>query len=270
MKSLLKLVLVAALLPTAAFAQGIRNSRHDLSSSSSATAAKSTTSNEICIFCHTPHRAISTQMAWNHTQTAVATINWGTDLSGGALTSTLSGTALPTTLRPASKRCMACHDGTVALGSLNNIGGGVAGTIAVTGADVGGTGLLTNSAYLVGTGGGTNLGGNHPVSIPYAGQTYYGVTSGVSAAKVGAAVLGGYYDVVVTGCQSASGNCTSAATAPANGLAINLLPDGTAGVHVGVECTSCHEPHNKNGPIPFFLVVDNTTQSALCRSCHNK
>ncbi len=262
---LLTLVLVsAALLPGAVFAQGIRNSRHDLSMSSSVTGAKATTKDEICVFCHSPHRAMSTQLVWNHAQTAVTTINWGNDLDGNALTTTIAGTPLPTSLRPASKRCMGCHDGTVSVGAVNSS----SKLIAMTGTDVDLGGLLTK--HVKATAAGTNLGGNHPVSVPYAGQTYYGVASGVAASQVGAAVLGGYFDVSSAGCSSASGVCTSAATAPANGANINLLPDGTAGTHVGVECTSCHEPHNKFGPIGDFLVVDNSVQSGLCRSCHNK
>ncbi len=124
---------------------------------------------------------------------------------------------------------------------------------------------LAQERYLVGTGG--NMGGNHPVSIPYAGQTGY---NSITSAATADGALGNYYAPVTTGCTSASGVCTAApATDGRNGLAINLLRNASGATIYGVECTSCHEPHNKTGYANFTL-IDNTVASGLCRSCHNK
>lgn len=271
MRNLIKyLFLLAFVLPTAAFAQ-IRNSRHDLSNTATGPGPKNTNvaENQICKYCHTPHRAQSTQLVWNHTQTATVVFNWGTDLDGSPLTATRQGTALPTALRNASKRCLGCHDGTVALGDVSNAGGGVAGVIpglASIAGETNAAGQLSNAAYIVGAGG--NMGGNHPISIPYAGETYGAVTSVVLADSS----LGNYWSTTTTGCVSNSGVCTSApATDGRNGIAINLIPfTPGATTNLGVECVSCHEPHNKYDPNPYFTRVNVNAASGLCRSCHNK
>jgi predicted CXXCH cytochrome family protein len=98
---------------------------------------------QICIFCHTPHNAATTQLAplWNHTSTTTATFSTYTS-------ATLNATGLG---QPAgtSKACMSCHDGSVALDSF----GGVTGT----------------HNFLAGSGGnlGTDLSNDHPVSFTY-------------------------------------------------------------------------------------------------------
>lgn len=259
--------LLVVLLPGMAFAQ-IANTAHDLGSGSTAD-VRATTETQLCKFCHTPHVAQSTQLLWNHTQTAAVAFTWGNDLDGNALTATTEGTTLPTALRNASKRCLACHDGTVAIGDVSNANGGVAGIMPITTV----AGRSTAGGLMIGgnrTGVGGNLGGNHPVSVPYAGETYGLNVSGVPAAKVGAAVIGGYYNVVTAGCTSPSGVCTSATGGALNGAAINLIPFTPGGTtNVGVECTTCHDPHGVGGGVPYFARVP-VAGSALCRSCHNK
>jgi hypothetical protein len=117
----------------------------------------------------------------------------------------------------------------VAVGDMSNIGGGFAGVIgglASVGGHTDADGKLINSAYLVGAAG--NLGGNHPVSIPYAGETgYNSIDSSVPASEVGPSVLGGYYSVVTgASCLSPTGICTSApASDGRNGAAVNLVPN---------------------------------------------
>lgn len=270
------LILIATLmLPAAAFAQaGIRNSDHDLSNSSTAALKnQSGAANQICIYCHTPHKAQSTELLWNHTATLQTTWTWGLDLDGAALTKTTTGTNLPSTLRSASKRCLGCHDGSVALGDVSNAGDGAAGVIAGLAGITNftdGDGKLADLTHQVGVSGA--MGGNHPVSIPYAGQSgYNGLNSSVPAAWIGANVVGGYYDAVTAGCTSTTGVCTSApASDGRNGSLINLIPNVVgASTNVGIECSSCHEPHGKYGNA-YFTRVDVANASGLCRSCHNK
>jgi hypothetical protein len=282
MKNSLRTILfIAALVPAAAFAQaGIRNTDHDLSNSSTNTAIKNgnAANNQICIYCHTPHKAQSTNLLWNHTATLATTWAWGTDLNGLALTNTYTGTPLPTTLRSGSKRCLGCHDGSVAIGDVSNAGDGAAGNIGgLTGAVAGlvdVNGFMIDPTHTIGApvaAGVGSMGTNHPISIPYAGQVgYNGATSSVPAAWMGGAV-GGYFDVVTAGCTSTTGVCTAApATDGRDGAAINLIPNVVGGTtNVGVECATCHEPHNKYG-FGWFTRVDVTNASGLCRSCHNK
>ena len=76
-----------------------------------------TTEREICIFCHTPHGASATDgPLWNH-QTSTAIYQ---TFSSPTLT------ALGITIGPpngASRLCLSCHDGTVALGSVSSRSG---------------------------------------------------------------------------------------------------------------------------------------------------
>lgn len=97
---------------------------------------------QICQPCHTPHNAIPLSLAplWNH-QYSTATYTFYQSIKDG---STMGVTAIDGT----SKLCLACHDGTVALGSF---GGQV------------GTQFLTGGADLT-----ADLSNDHPVSIDYA------------------------------------------------------------------------------------------------------
>lgn len=240
-----RLIFVAALLPTIAFAQ-IRNSKHDLSTTSTAT-FKATAQTQLCIFCHTPHKAAATRLLWNHEATAQAAWTWGT-----GVTTTSEGTTLPTTLVAESLRCMSCHDGTIAVGSVLNSSGAPANMpMTVAGGLIPATGKVTGATL-------GDLSGNHPVSISYpvtGGTAYNGA---VSLAKVA-----GFYSLTAVGCASPSGLCTTGAT---NGTFINIKGTATA---PGMECGTCHDPHNTVAANGFMLRAPQTG-SALCLACHIK
>lgn len=131
----LTLSLVALLVPAALGAQSIVGTDHDFSTDGW------NTTGEICIVCHTPHNAdvsVTNAPLWNH-QVTVATFAL---YSGATLDATMS--------QPdgASKLCLSCHDGTIA---LDNFGGKTDGTPKITG-----------DALL-----GTDLSNDHPVSFTY-------------------------------------------------------------------------------------------------------
>jgi predicted CXXCH cytochrome family protein len=232
---------LVALLPLAAAFAAITNSKHDLSSASTA-AIKSNATDQICVFCHTPHKAQSTQVLWNHSASTNSSFSWG------GVTQTSGGTTLPTGISARSLRCLACHDGSTALGDVSNFGGAAA-NLGVSGTGVDGTGKLTDAFYVIGASG--NLGGNHPVGIPYPGQagTYNGigttVTSGAGTGYVAAASI--------TGSSSTT---------------VKLFADVTTPTVVGVECGSCHDVHNSQN-LDKFLWKSNAG-SGLCLSCHQK
>lgn len=265
-----KLFLVCFLVPTVALAAvGIKDSSHDLSNGSGTsgdknTNASSTAADQICIYCHAPHKANTSRYIWNHDESTTATWDWGDDLDSNPVTKTAYGTALPTTLNTPSKLCLSCHDATQALGDVGNIGDGSSGNIS----DL--TGTMTANKQVGASG---DMTGAHPVSIPYAGQVDYdGVTSSVPAAKVGASVLGGYYSVTTDSCDSPTTVCTVASGTDIYGSRINLYPDDPASINAtanGIECGSCHDVHNQYD-LPYFGWVDVTKNSALCLSCHNK
>ena len=149
MRSALALI-VALLFSTMAFAQ-IRNSKHDLSSSSATTGPKSTNVDEVCVFCHTPHSNQSTEVLWNRQS------------SSATYTVYSSSTIEQTVPQPGtkSKMCLSCHDGTVALNAIYNGPGAGSGTTPSFA--VGDTVGSTNSFALIGT----DLSNDHPVSIVY-------------------------------------------------------------------------------------------------------
>ena len=113
---------------------GISGTKHDLSGAGYGT-------DQICIFCHTPHNANTTvtdSPLWNHALSAVSSY---TVYSSSTLNATVG--------QPdgSSKLCLSCHDGTVAVDSFG---------------DKTGSHFITGDANL-----GTSLGNDHPISFVY-------------------------------------------------------------------------------------------------------
>ena len=144
----------------------IANTKHNFSVTSG-NAVRATDTTEICVFCHTPHGATTSVPAplWNrslsqanYTPYSSASIDaLGLDQPGGS-----------------SKICLSCHDGTIAIGNVNVLGGnktdGNPGTadINMTGTGAGGTmpqgsGAQTGFTRILGT----NLTNDHPISFAY-------------------------------------------------------------------------------------------------------
>jgi len=133
-----------AMLTTQAMAV-ITGSSHDFSGS---TAWNGT--GEICATCHTPHNApeATTGPLWNHTNsTATYTLY-------SSPTGTLD--AIPGQPSGASKLCLSCHDGTVALDSFG--GNPISPGILI--------GSVNPAANF-----GIDLSDDHPISIDYAADT---------------------------------------------------------------------------------------------------
>jgi len=128
----LVLILGSFLMKTPVFA-AITGSAHDFSEESWA-------GNQVCGVCHTPHGSSGNSLApfWNHATTAT---NPFTLFQSLTLTATMAQPA------GASKACLSCHDGTVAIDSF----GGSTGTHFVSG-----------DALI-----GTDLSNDHPVSFTY-------------------------------------------------------------------------------------------------------
>ena len=97
---------------------------------------------QVCVFCHTPHRAAQTRALWNR------------DLMPTTYNLYASSTLEATLAQPtgASRLCLGCHDGTTALGNLR-----VPPRIGPVS-----LGPLTGRASL-----GTDLSDDHPVSFVF-------------------------------------------------------------------------------------------------------
>jgi predicted CXXCH cytochrome family protein len=159
--------------PTLALAGTIANTKHDLSSTSSA-AIKSTTQSDTCVFCHIAHNSTPgvSRPLWSHTMTT-ATLTWNP-------VKTVRGTSLPTDITSAqlagSRACMSCHDGTVALGDLIK---GIDATVTGPNAPAGKLNLGVNYFNPAAMESNHPLGVSKPLAVP--GFTGFKTVSSTSA-----------------------------------------------------------------------------------------
>lgn len=161
MKKILILIAAIALTFGVAYADNVTNTDHNLTDSTNPYYTDGVnTTDEICVFCHTPHGASADAPLWNRQYTP------------GAF-SMYTSTTLDMTIQAApesvSAACLSCHDGTTAFDSLINEPGN--GNDAITDAawlaSWSGSGNKMNAtnspvAYL-----GTDLSDDHPISIAY-------------------------------------------------------------------------------------------------------
>jgi len=233
---------------------GIEDSPHDFTAGH-ATASTTDAGAGICIFCHVQHRqgapaTASTRLLWNHKLSALS-------YSWSDVTKTVGGTDLPTNLGTwagPSKNCLSCHDGTVAVGDVYRTAAFPATSFTVTGTRIT-NGKISASFLLIPSATG-DLKGNHPVGVPYpfggAASTYNGITTGSG---------------VATGDYKADPQNVRIYTDVGSDYQIG----GTAG-QAGIECGSCHDPHNrdvKEDPLlRDFFRLDSGSPSAICLDCH--
>ncbi|MGE5553982.1 MAG: cytochrome c3 family protein [Betaproteobacteria bacterium] len=156
-------LLVVALASGAALATvgNIKNTKHDLSITSTA-ATKSSNEDEICVFCHTPHNAAKAVPLWNRTNSAANYTTYSSTTLDGQR-DTISGSSTNI-----SVLCLSCHDGTISLGSVvNNYPSGS----MVRGEDpaftAGPTVDATGKLIAANTKLGTDLSTTHPIAIEY-------------------------------------------------------------------------------------------------------
>lgn len=149
-KVLVGLVLLACmpLLTGAGRKSSILNSPHNLSVNGPGE-IKSQSETRVCIFCHSSHHASADGALWNHETTS-------SDKFKTYERSTMLGKAEQP--NGATKLCLSCHDGTIAVGSLHSAKGGV----KMQGVGAGGEIPEGRKSNL-----GTDLSGTHPVSIKY-------------------------------------------------------------------------------------------------------
>lgn len=177
---------------------GVNETKHNFTSQTYSPNAFFYGTNRVCSFCHTAHNGDPTDPAplWNHENSAQTYDMYDSPSMD-----------MSQTLQPnnGSLVCLSCHDGTIAINSLNNVpgpeGAGTYGTPGGSALD--GAGKLTSASnsYV-----GTNLQDDHPVGI-----LYDHTKDGDFFAKTGNPAL--YPD--------------------------KLLSEG-----IYVECNSCHDPHD--------------------------
>ena len=232
--------MLAATIPllaaTLAMGEGtIVGSKHDFSSQNFSDGA-------ICKPCHTPHNAdiTVTGRLWAHTMSQQVTYQYhGTRLTPADGTTTGDGAngtiTAATDLDGASRLCLSCHDGTVALdsfmGSNHTVSDGR---------------TLTGDANL-----GTNLSNDHPVGL-----------------KALIADYKPYYKPAVNIATKLKLVKTSVAYA-VGGTDVYGTP--LTGNEYAVSCVTCHDVHNgKDVDGGVGLLRVSNAGSALCLTCHNK
>ncbi len=245
------------------FGTGLAGTSHDFISGSGSSGVAAAAG--LCTFCHTPHKAKSTLLLWNHTLSN-ATFQWD-------VAATTSGTALPgftgNAYNGPSAKCLSCHDGSVAIGDVGwfaeasgstATGGTPLSTFLVGGGSTQ-TGKAGSGATSKQVGAGGNMSGNHPVAIPYplngAPNVYNGSTTGAQLAT---------NDFV--------GDPTTNNIRLYSDVGGGAIVGKTTAGQTGIECSSCHDPHNKAAKDDFFLRGNLTgssqTDGYLCLQCHVK
>lgn len=278
---LLGLFLIQALQALAAPVSNIRMTKHNLSKDSgntvraaAAPAAGQVTTDQICVFCHTPHGSSSTVKSplWNRDLKAATTYTGYTSLSmdadaGGFKTDNTKG-------RPAgaSLLCLSCHDGTIALGNVNVLEAKTPVTIDMTGGDASdmmpvGSGVDTGYTRRIGA----NLSNDHPISVTY--------NSNLADTDKELRKMNGNQQHPDTGAVGSIIGIRSPGYRPL----LPLAPTGAGGAGQ-VQCSTCHDPHlydaadaNRKFLRANRLQVNapaggafNEANDIICLGCHDK
>jgi predicted CXXCH cytochrome family protein len=224
----------------------IVNTRHNLSVSGPGSLRASTES-DICLFCHAPHNKTGPSPLWNH------------GVSAATYTPYVSSTLQATVGQPtgASKLCLSCHDGTVALGMVNSRSGIIPMQSGASTIPAGRTRI------------GTDLSGHHPVSFTY--------DSTLAAAQGELRDPSTLMEDVRLDRQGQL-QCTSCHDPHSDQYGQFLVKDNTA----SAICLNCHVPNqwtasshatsaatwNGNGQDPWPHTAQTTVAANACENCH--
>jgi hypothetical protein len=237
----------------------VASTPHNLSTASPGNVVASTES-QLCVFCHTPHGATNAPASplWNRalssqTYTVYTSSSLDAETIGGQLDQPAG----------ASKLCLSCHDGTLALGTVNVLGGELNVDIDLTGTGPGGVmppGAGTQTGFTRDLG--VDLNNDHPISLTY--DTTLSLADGELRDPVASAHIG--------------------VRSPGVRPLVPLEATGLGG-EAQVQCTACHDPHlaqTGDGLGDKFLRMMrfqqaipadgsfDETQDIICLACHEK
>lgn len=244
----------------------IAGSLHDLGSGGNEglPALVTPDTDEVCVFCHTPHSANTGNDGplWNKLSAAGPFTLYDS--------ATLDSPA-PLTVGSVSAACLSCHDGTLGVDVVINAPGSGGINLAGSKAWTGGPDPATID--LVGLGAaalGSDLSNDHPIGIQYAGGIDgAGNPVGDPDFAVASTLNGQWW--VETGANGVRNK---------SDMILYTRADGIGG-QVYVECASCHDPHsgaandnvagsgNAEGSAVSFMRIQNTG-SNVCLACHVK
>ena len=262
------ILLGALFVGASAFAQvsTVVGSKHDFTSGGQAQATTGAT-NQVCVFCHTPHGADTTAPVplWNKVLDPNQTYTRYSTLA------TPSFDSLEAPVGSVSLACLSCHDGTQAMDVVLNAPGSGGYNAAGAEIDINAIDEMTTPPV---PNLGQDLSNDHPVSMQYAGG---GPAEG-DAEGTFQGVLGdpdfNPPEMVLINTQPiwwVDGPDGTAGTREKTDMLLYTRPDlGTR--QPFVECGSCHDPHNSlndGGQQVSFLRTSNAA-SAVCVACHTK
>ena len=256
-------VFSAMVVDTALAATSITGTKHNLGATGTGSNHLTAGTDEVCVFCHTPHGGNNgAAPLWNKNLPSTTYALYG---STGGESATLDGQVL--TVGSVSAACLSCHDGTQAMDNMVNAPG--SGGFNASGARPAGytwTGVGADGLMPAGiTNLGSDLRNDHPIGVEYCGGglTEVGGTCRDPDFKaVSRATINGLVQFWVD--TTAGGG---AGTREKSDMILYRRTTFTAGSGPSVECGSCHDPHNYSNPT--FLRVANSS-SNLCLSCHVK
>lgn len=274
-KSLVKVSLaLAAMLTLGTASAGIASTKHNLGSTGTGVNKFSGTE-EICVFCHTPHGADASAAVplWNRTLASPSTYTTYNSLG----TSSLDGASVQ--VGSVSIACLSCHDGVQAMNTMINApGSGSAGSAAfIAGAWSGANqadgklkaGIISNLDQ--------NLKNDHPIGIQYGGgpstssipssgdySTFKDPDFNVAKSTTLNNMQVWWVDTGTIGRQKSDLQLYTRTETSYTGGTTSDIASTVAQPYV--ECATCHDPHSEN--VTFLRKVN--TGSELCLACHIK
>jgi hypothetical protein len=271
-------LLLATLLPLQAQRiSDVRGTAHNLSSTSpNPTRAATGQTNEVCVFCHTPHGATQQDQGG----TALRAPLWNRRVPAGSTytpytSNTLDAASITDGLNAqpggSSKLCLSCHDGTLAIGNVNVLNGTQPVSISMINTGPNGTmppGQGANTGFTRNLG--TDLTNDHPISLTYnaAVAARDGELRPVDSQQRWPAGTGSVLGIRSPGFKPL--------------LPLEATGNGGQGQ---IQCATCHDPHIREqdptkGNQKFLRTqrFQEATPSAaydqandiICLSCHDK
>lgn len=237
--------IVLLVIPFSANAQSIVNTVHNLSATGPGD-TRATLELGVCVFCHATHIEVAGVPLWNkNTQGTIYTLYKSSTLQ-----------ALPGQPDGASILCLSCHDGTVALGNLQDRALSIDFSRSVN--------TIQGSANL-----GTDLRNDHPISFEYTSRLAGANKELKDPASITPPVVLEGNKVQCTSCHD-----------PHKSMEKNFLVKTAQYSNL---CNSCHQKEywrssvhqnssatwNGSGPDPWFHASYSSVAENACENCHN-
>jgi predicted CXXCH cytochrome family protein len=233
--------------PAGGQALSVVNSPHNLSASGTG-AVRSATEDQVCIFCHAPHNASPIRPLWNRAMPVDAY----TIYTSPALD------AEPGQPTGASKMCLSCHDGTIAIGAV------VSRQTPIPMA--GGVTTMPQGPGLIGT----DLRDDHPISFRFDSSLAAADPKLRQPASLPHEIrLDANGELQCTSCHDAHNNVHGGFLVMSNAgsaLCVSCHQMGSTTVQEHRECSSCHVSHGSPSG-PYLLTRE--TVGETCLACHD-